>query len=80
MAKRSHIIAVGPESHPREAQADTPAMGEEVLALEEEWAEELSQAPGRFAWIVPTLAALAIIGWSGFFGWVHQAEMLAGAG
>jgi len=79
MAERSHITAVEPESQPREAQIESPARGEPVLSLEEEWVEEIPRPRSHLAWIVPTLAVLAILGWTGLFGWVHQAEMLAGA-
>ncbi|KWV96083.1 hypothetical protein [Erythrobacter sp. AP23] len=44
--------------------------------IEEEWDEE--PQPGRsFAWVFPLLAVLAILGWTGFFGWAHQSEILA---
>ncbi len=35
--------------------------------------------PLRFGWVAPTFAVLTIIGWTGFFGWINQAAMLAGA-
>ncbi|MGB3167353.1 MAG: ATPase [Alteraurantiacibacter sp.] len=49
-------------------------------AVEEEyWEEEEASAAPRGTWIVPTIAILAILGWTGFFAWVHQSEILAGA-
>jgi chromosome segregation ATPase len=80
MSRRENLVAVG--SDPEAAQAPTaePATGEETLVLdepvEETWEEEPS--PRRFGWLVPTLAVLAILGWTGFFGWAHQAAILAG--
>ncbi|MDE1466634.1 ATPase [Aurantiacibacter sp. D1-12] len=40
---------------------------------------EAAYQPSRFGWVVPTLAVLAALVWTAFFGWVHQAEMLAAA-
>ncbi len=53
----------------------------EAPEAQEEWVDEHAEdvARPRGTWIVPTLAILSILGWTGFFGWVHQAEMLAGA-
>lgn len=45
---------------------------------DDDWAGEARRAP-RGTWITPTLAVLAIFGWTGFFGWVHGPQMLAGA-
>ncbi len=41
--------------------------------------EEQAPASRRSGWVMPTLALLAIAGWTGFFAWAHQADMLAGA-
>ncbi|MBH5322716.1 coiled-coil domain-containing protein [Aurantiacibacter sediminis] len=35
--------------------------------------------PARFGWVVPTLAIFAVLGWTGFFGWIYRDEILAGA-
>ncbi|HAU22065.1 MAG TPA: ATPase, partial [Erythrobacter sp.] len=32
----------------------------------------------RTAWIVPAIAILAIMGWSGFYGWAMQTKILQG--
>jgi chromosome segregation ATPase len=80
MSRRENLVAVG--SDPETAQAPTaePASGEETLVLdepvEETWEDE--PAPRNYGWIVPALAVLAILGWTGFFGWAHQRDMLAG--
>ncbi|MXO59589.1 ATPase [Altererythrobacter salegens] len=50
---------------------------EELDVTEESWHEE--RRSRRWGWVVPTLAILAILGWTGFFGWVHQGEILARA-
>ncbi|ANC50445.1 ATPase [Aurantiacibacter atlanticus] len=55
-----------------------PASLEEGAHEEEFWEKEAPSRP-RGLWIVPTFAALAILGWTGFFGWVHLAEITAGA-
>lgn len=53
---------------------------EEAFAREEYWDDEEDTSPSRqFGWVLPTLAVLAALGWTGFFGWVHRAEIGAGA-
>ncbi|VVT16494.1 ATPase [Erythrobacter sp. EC-HK427] len=42
------------------------------------WEEEPPAKP-RWTWVTPTLAVAALLGWTGFFGWANQQEMLAGA-
>ncbi len=88
MADRNKLVAIGPEAHAGDAdqatepgavatEAEAPA---EQLAYEDEWLEdEPVRHLGRFDWAVPTLAILAVLGWTGFFGWVHQNAILAGA-
>ncbi|WP_052769005.1 hypothetical protein [Aurantiacibacter marinus] len=53
------------------------------IAFEEpagaDWDEEEIPASPRGTWIVPALAIAAVLGWTGFFGWVHHQEILAGA-
>ncbi|QYJ06141.1 ATPase [Qipengyuania flava] len=82
MRKRPLIKAVDPSTDQEPAKID---FSEEViketsevdeLVYEEEW-EEDAQTARRFGWVVPTLAILAIAGWTGFYGWAHQAEILA---
>lgn len=49
------------------------------LDLGEIWLEEAEPTvqPTRFGWLAPTLAVLAAVGWTGFFGWAHSAAMLS---
>ncbi|QZD95366.1 ATPase [Qipengyuania gelatinilytica] len=82
MAKRSHITVVegeetSPEA-PETAETLEQEQTEEVEYEDAEWFEEEAVLPKR-RWIVPTLALLAIAGWTGFFLWANRAEMLAGA-
>jgi chromosome segregation ATPase len=88
MDGRKNLVAVGPESQgPEAAQAadsavflaDVEAPAEPAETYQEEWLEEEPERRFRFGWVVPTLAILVILGWTGFFGWVHQREILAGA-
>ena len=82
MRKRPLIQAVDQAA---DETAPETAVSEEVVehisedpqeGLEEEWDEE--PQPGRsFAWVFPLLAVLAILSWTGFFGWAHQTEILA---
>ncbi len=57
----------------------------ETLELTESWLESEEEAASpsapatRFGWLAPTLALLAVAGWTGFFSWAHLAAMRAGA-
>lgn len=55
------------------------ANAQDALDLSDSWAEEVdtNAEPARFGWVAPALALLALAGWSGFFVWAHQGEMLA---
>lgn len=55
------------------------ANAQDALDLSDSWAEEVDTTaePARFGWVAPALALLALAGWSGFFVWAHQGEMLA---
>ena len=88
MNNRKNLVAVGSEAQGDAAVAAEPEVAleldtpvEETVAVDEYELEDEQPAQqlGRFGWGVPTLAILAVLGWSGFFGWVHQREMLAGA-
>ena len=84
MSNRKNLVAVGPESDTAEAAepSRTPAdegTGEETWVEEEVFLDEDEDEPRhRFGWVLPLLAVLAIAGWTAFFGWAHQREMLAG--
>src|SRR6478735_2955127 len=92
MNRRKNLVAVGPEAEDVAAEAEQAAIpvagpvegeaaADSYLVTEPEWIEdeEPAQRLGRFGWVVPALAVLAILGWSGFFGWVNQRALLAGA-
>ena len=80
MTRREKLVAIGSDSELAKDAAAEPAAAEETLILDEPVEEVWEDEPGprNWDWIVPTLATLAILGWTGFFGWVHQGEMLAG--
>lgn len=84
MSQTRNLHPVEENAAEEEALDDTspvPAPLEEGADfLEETGFEEAdSTRSGAWGWLVPTLAILTILGWTGFFGWVHQAEILAGA-
>src|SRR5690349_610547 len=89
MERRKNLVAIGPESQADEAAqaadsaefvADVEVPSEPVETYQEEWLDDEPETRiGRFSWVVPTLAILVVLGWTGFFGWVHQAEILSGA-
>ena len=80
MTRRENLVAIGSESELANLATAEPAAADETLvldqALEEVWEDEPS--PRNWDWVVPTLAALSILGWTGFFAWAHQREILAG--
>ena len=85
MAKRSHISVVEGDQTNTDAEKDTLPPEQQSLSdadpedysLEDEWLEEEPDTPGR-GWIIPALSVLVILGWTGFFGWANQAELMAG--
>ncbi|TIX50002.1 ATPase [Alteraurantiacibacter aquimixticola] len=66
---------VAADDAPIEAPAD--AYTEDAPAFEDSWEDEMPSS-GK-GWIVPFLGVVAMLGWTGFFAWVHRVEMLAGA-
>lgn len=84
MSGGSKIRAVGPgEALQAQDHVDGGSEPEWVALPEnaaEEWAEEWVEepAPTRWPWVVPLLAGTAILGWTAFFGWAHQADIAAG--
>jgi hypothetical protein len=88
MNRRKNLVAVGPQAEdaaveiePAAHAAEPDAATDDITAAEPEWVDddEPAQRLGRFAWVVPALAVLAVLGWTGFFGWVNQRALLAGA-
>jgi chromosome segregation ATPase len=81
MSRRDNLVAVGSDPEHAESTAAEPVVSEEAVVeeqpVEQAWEDEEPARP-RFGWAVPALAVLAILGWTGFFGWAHQAEILAG--
>lgn len=85
MSGGSHIKAVGSGT---DAQDDVleldegaaeQAPGSDWETADDGWEEEEKSSSGvGLGWLAPALAVLAIAGWTGFFGWAHRADMLAG--
>lgn len=81
MTTGSHIRAIGPEAAQNAPEQSAQNAGDEPLILDEEPGDEIDEpAPRRrwYDWFVPALAMLAMAGWTGFFGWAFQAEILTG--
>ncbi|MDP5103996.1 MAG: ATPase, partial [Erythrobacter sp.] len=72
--------AAGSSVEDSAAEASVPDEMTE-LELSESWLEgaEAPLPPARFGWLAPALALGAVVGWTGFFVWAHQAAMLSGA-
>jgi DNA repair exonuclease SbcCD ATPase subunit len=88
MSGRKNLVAIGSDETPEDAgnaaEAPFDDVPTETLETEPEtydaWQEdESSPSLGRFAWVAPTLAVLAVLGWTAFFGWVHQQAIATGA-
>lgn len=81
MSGGTHIRAIGTDDAPSAQDETFVSNGDEPIMLEEEWVEEdFSEEPPRpwNDWLIPTIASLAILAWSGFFGWAFRADILAG--
>jgi hypothetical protein len=76
MGNRNNLITLGAETPEQSADAmqEAPA-----AAAEPEDAWEQGESPARFGWVPAALALLAVAGWTGFFGWVNLAAIMAGA-
>ncbi len=76
-----NIRAIGPEdaqTAPDETVSDDSAEAYvDEDAYDEYWEDEdPARSWTRLIW--PTLATFAILGWTGFYGWAHHQDMLAG--
>jgi len=85
MVGKTRIVAIeaGAAAPDHETQ-DQPAAHAPVLELDAGWSSEAAEAepeaaPARFIWVPAALAVLLVLGWTGFYGWVHVPQMLAGA-
>src|SRR5690606_37320547 len=87
MVGRKNLVAIGPDaadSDPQpiaeETEVAAEAMPPEGASFEEDWVDdEPATSVGRLRWIAPAVAVVTVLGWTVFFGWVHQEAMLAGA-
>ncbi|MEL7444999.1 MAG: ATPase [Pseudomonadota bacterium] len=83
MSGGPNIRAVGPEaaSEAHEQDAIESVLPDEPLSLDDSMSvpDEEVQMPSftRYAWVVPTLACLSIIAWTGFYGWALQDSFAA---
>ena len=75
----SQIAAVGQGEALADPQTATAATtGEAVFELDEVYEDEGYSRPRDLAWIAPTLAGLAVLGWTGFFAFAYQAAFRGG--
>jgi chromosome segregation ATPase len=79
MVERKNLVAVGPEQPVDNAVEAANAAATETQPEEYLIEDEPVRRLGRFDWVVPALAVTVVIGWTGFFGWVHREALLAGA-
>ncbi|MXO90333.1 coiled-coil domain-containing protein [Pontixanthobacter aquaemixtae] len=81
MTGETNLRAVG-SNEPQDADIDANSEAhDEVLSLTEEVDDEWDYeqpARSRLGWIVPAAAILTAIGWTAFYGWAHQSELLSG--
>jgi DNA repair exonuclease SbcCD ATPase subunit len=81
MSRRENLVAVGSDPNAAQPAAAEPAVADDALVLDEPVQDEVWEdepSPRRWGWVAPALAILAIALWTGFFGWAHQREFLAG--
>ena len=85
-----NIRAIGPGDGAEESEATafdgSDAVRDETVGSDDwddtlslsdadEWYEEEPEAP-LFGWVLPTLAVLAVVGWTAFFAWAYRADLL----
>lgn len=85
MKERRHIRAIGDAEAPTIVETGDEAESSQEQPIGEDvpeaWDDDEPVHPGSRRWpmLLAALAILAVLGWSGFFVWANQAEMLAGA-
>ncbi|MCL6251926.1 ATPase [Altererythrobacter sp. KTW20L] len=88
MTRRKNLVALGSpggEGHDHEegtqnvtqTQSHVEAQGEAGHAFAQDWEDEEEQPRHRAAFALPAIAIMAIVGWTGFFGWAMQREIMA---
>lgn len=84
MMNRDHIRAVEHEDNSPESLSSADDAGRIVESDETidedgdvEWVEEPLPSRSK-SWIIPTVFVLAILGWTGFFGWSYRESILSG--
>jgi hypothetical protein len=79
MSRKTHIAPVEAEPLSNEDAAQTVA--DAPFYPEDEWVDAEDAPPARsiWGWLLPSLALALVLGWTAFFGWVHQQAMLTGA-
>ncbi|OYW45241.1 MAG: hypothetical protein B7Z08_03330 [Sphingomonadales bacterium 32-68-7] len=92
MAGNRRLVAIGdaggeaPATEPVGVEPEAPATVRQQPVFDDQWelsgddyADEVGPAPRRdSSWIAPTLAVLAVIGWSVFFAWAYQTSFADG--
>lgn len=90
MAGNRRLVAIGSDesgepasAEPHGVEPEAPALSRQQPVFDDSWELEdepiEEEVPGRnFGWIVPTLALLAIAGWTVFFGWTYRPRFTAG--
>ena len=83
MSRGSRIVAIGGSEPESGTAAEVPDHAIDTAA---QWDAQVESAdytdaeaalPAGRSWIAPLLAGAVIAGWTGFFGWSRQAELLA---
>jgi len=87
MSGGSNIRAIGSDAAQQAPDQSPDEAGDAPLSLEKEWVDpgddsiwddEIVGAERDWSWLKPAFAILAIAGWTGFYGWALQGEILAG--
>jgi chromosome segregation ATPase len=82
MSRRDNLVAIGSDPEVVTGAAAEPAAAEDMLILdqpiEESWEEDEEARHRRLDWLLPSAAVVAVLGWTGFFGWANQGDILAG--
>ncbi len=88
MSKENRVIAFGSSAEATSEESNVQASASHDAILELGESEEASDwisdefdvdlpRRSRLGWIVPAIAFLAVFGWSGFFAWSRQSEIVS---
>ena len=69
---------IGPKATEEAPETGAEFVSEDVEEATELWLDEELESPDSTGWILPAAAIFVILGWSAFYGWAMQSQILQG--